>query len=516
MITVRNGNYRQMVTAVSEFADELSHYNVGLFYYSGHSLQYQGQNYLIPVNAKIQRPVDIQFEAVNAAQVLADMGSSGDQTNIVILDACRNNPFVTESRSMSRGLAVLRAPAGSMVVYSTAPDQVALDGTGPDSPFTTALLQHIGTPGVEVNQMLTEVRREVVQETHGEQVPWASSSLTSSFYFVRPIPPVTASNTGAQATASPSSQLMMRLQERAYRNKTKALQMQSLSRNLSDAEKASLYKRYSLSSAILFALGNWLLLGTGNWIQGDYLGGLLCSGLIVGGFALIFADGSSNPNSNTFGTMGTIGMGAMLSGITVGFVIPFVFQSHNNRNLRLALGYYQENARTGDAVVSSASSPASSEPSKIYKIGQKGPGGGVVFYDKGSYSNGWRYLEAAPTDQSSHITWGSSRIPVSGTKTAIGTGKANTEAIVSAMGGGTYAASLCADLRLGGYSDWFLPSRDELNVMREEKGVIGGFASDYYWSSSESNSRSVWVLLFGDGTQFHGTYYAHVRAIRAF
>ncbi len=156
-----------------------------------------------------------------------------------------------------------------------------------------------------------------------------------------------------------------------------------------------------------------------------------------------------------------------------------------------------------------------------YAVGDTGPAGGIVFYDKGSYSDGWRYLEAAPSDQSSGIQWGGYGTTVGGTSTATGTGAANTAAIVARLGtGSSYAARVCAELVLGGYDDWFLPSRDELNQMYQKQGVIGGFASDSYWSSSEYGSYGAWGQHFYNGLQYNANkdYLdgLRVRACRAF
>lgn len=160
---------------------------------------------------------------------------------------------------------------------------------------------------------------------------------------------------------------------------------------------------------------------------------------------------------------------------------------------------------------------------RVYEIGETGPAGGIVFYDKGSYSDGWRYLEAAPSDidvsgDYTHV-WGGYGTSVGGT------GTANTQAIVAAYGTsdpynhtGNYAARLCDLYSYGGYDDWFLPSKDELNQMYVQKGGIGGFASDYYLSSSEYSSSSAWDQSFGYGSQ--GNYSKlgsrRVRAVRAF
>ena len=157
-----------------------------------------------------------------------------------------------------------------------------------------------------------------------------------------------------------------------------------------------------------------------------------------------------------------------------------------------------------------------------YTIGETGPAGGMIFYDKGSYSDGWRWLEAAPSDQSTGIQWYNGTYTTTGaTATAIGTGEANTQAIVASQDIGSYAAELCADLTLGGYRDWFLPSKDELNLMYVNLKVQGrgGFASAWYWSSSEGNFSYAWAQDFVIVNQFHGNKddgNGYVRAARAF
>jgi hypothetical protein len=164
----------------------------------------------------------------------------------------------------------------------------------------------------------------------------------------------------------------------------------------------------------------------------------------------------------------------------------------------------------------------SSAESATYKIGDRGPAGGWIFYDKGNSSDGWRYLEAAPEDQGNDVEWGcyGKSIVPSAEGTAIGTGKSNTQAIIKSCGGSSTAAKLAAEYRGGGKSDWFLPSKDELNLMYKNlhKNGIGGFAG-YYWSSSEDFVNTVWHQGFNAGNQesdvkFH--YTCRVRAVRAF
>ena len=155
-----------------------------------------------------------------------------------------------------------------------------------------------------------------------------------------------------------------------------------------------------------------------------------------------------------------------------------------------------------------------------------GPAGGIVFYDKGGFSDGWRYLEAAPSFQNTRSSWGGYTTWVGGTSTAIGTGEANTNAIVALYGNAEpragrtdYAAKLCYDLVIGGYDDWFLPSKDELNLMYQHREAIGGFSSGDYLSSSETSSWDVWSHSFSNGSQtpfLTKDLRVWVRAIRAF
>ena len=160
-------------------------------------------------------------------------------------------------------------------------------------------------------------------------------------------------------------------------------------------------------------------------------------------------------------------------------------------------------------------------PSLTYTIGDTGPAGGLIFYDKGISSDGWRYLEAAPSDQSTGATWGCAGILTGADGTAVGTGEQNTLDIETGCTTAGTATDICANLSLGGYSDWFLPSKDELNLMYTNLKVagIGGFAGNYYWSSSESNAPNAWSQDFNNGNQYNyynknNTY--RVRAVRAF
>jgi Caspase domain len=179
----KNVDKRTMEESIRNFGRQLKGGGVGLFYFAGHGMQVEGQNYLIPVNAKIESESDIKYEAVDAGLVLGKMEDAGNQLNIVILDACRNNPFSRSFRNAATGLARMDAPTGSLIAYSTAPGAVAADGSERNGVFTKHLIKHLATPDLTVEQVLKRVRVDVAAETHQHQIPWESSSLMGEFYF---------------------------------------------------------------------------------------------------------------------------------------------------------------------------------------------------------------------------------------------------------------------------------------------------------------------------------------------
>jgi uncharacterized caspase-like protein len=183
VITRTDATLRQMKAAVDAFWVELKQGGVGLFFFAGHGLQVQGRNYLVPVDAGVAVEQDVEFECLDAGRVLGRMEAAGNDLNLVFLDACRNNPFARSFRSGRRGLARMDAPTGSLVAFATAPGSVAADGKGRNGIFTGALLKHIRTPGLQINELLMSVRRDVVERSSKKQVPWESSSLLGKFYF---------------------------------------------------------------------------------------------------------------------------------------------------------------------------------------------------------------------------------------------------------------------------------------------------------------------------------------------
>jgi carboxyl-terminal processing protease len=186
VVKLVDGDQKAMKRAISDFGGRLLAAGpdaVGLFFYAGHGVQIRGINYLVPVGAAIEREADAELEAVNAEWVLDQMSYAGNSVNIMLLDACRNNPLTRSFRNADRGLARMDAPTGTFVGYSTAPGEVAADGTGRNSPYVTALVSEMGRPGIALEETFRNVRVRVMAETDQRQVPWDSSSLTGAFYF---------------------------------------------------------------------------------------------------------------------------------------------------------------------------------------------------------------------------------------------------------------------------------------------------------------------------------------------
>jgi tetratricopeptide (TPR) repeat protein len=187
-----NLNSTTMRSKIAEFGAALPGAGVSLLYYAGHGMQVSGRNYLVPVDAKVERPSALGTEAIEVNTIIADMEAE-KRINLVFLDACRDNPLSrnlarsmgggSRSTAVGQGLAQVNAGIGTLITFATSPDTIALDGSGRNSPFTQAMLKYIRTPGLEIRSMLTRVRADVIRATNEQQVPWDHSSLTGDFYF---------------------------------------------------------------------------------------------------------------------------------------------------------------------------------------------------------------------------------------------------------------------------------------------------------------------------------------------
>ena len=175
----------EMVRVVQDFSAKVAERGPGtvaMIYYAGHGVQVAGENYLLPVDAKISAPSDLDGNSLRLVDLMGTLESIQSRMRIVVLDACRNNPF-PEVNDTGRGLAIVDAPNGSIVGYSTAPGMEAQDGDGNHSPYTSAFLNIAREPNLPIEQLFKRVRLEVNNTTKGKQTPWESSSLTSDFYF---------------------------------------------------------------------------------------------------------------------------------------------------------------------------------------------------------------------------------------------------------------------------------------------------------------------------------------------
>ena len=201
-----NVNQGEMKRLIREFGQSLKGGGAGLFYYAGHGVQSKGRNYLIPVDAAIQGEAEVEDSGVDASFMLNYMDDAQNGLNIVILDACRNNPFARSFRSASDGLAQIDAPTGTLIAYATAPGRVASDGTGQNGLYTSELLRQMHVPGVSATEMFMRVRANVMKQTANKQVPWEASSLVGTFYFREPLKslpvPTTTQSTSEARTES--------------------------------------------------------------------------------------------------------------------------------------------------------------------------------------------------------------------------------------------------------------------------------------------------------------------------
>ena len=211
VLTVFDGDAGEMRIAVTEFGRRLKvPETIALFYYAGHGVQADGENYLIPLGADISDITEVALNSLSLGDVLKTMARSESRMNIVILDACRDNPFAATTRSIAQGgLAPVVAPSGSLIGYATAPGQVARDGDGDNSPYSAALAANISVAGLTLEEVFRNARRRVIEVTSGRQVPWEHSSLIGEFFFV----PKTAGLDSREHRFDPSPDFDARLAE---------------------------------------------------------------------------------------------------------------------------------------------------------------------------------------------------------------------------------------------------------------------------------------------------------------
>jgi hypothetical protein len=185
VIKLINPTQKDLKISIDEFGEKLRGYKVGLFYFAGHGVQLKGLNYLIPIDANLKTEKMVEYDCVEANRVLRYMEESKADVSIMILDACRDNPFERSwSRGIGlRGLTTMNAPKGSLIAYSTSPGKTASDGNGSNGLYTDALLRHIDGKSITIITMFQNVRIDVIQKSNNEQIPWETTSLTADYYF---------------------------------------------------------------------------------------------------------------------------------------------------------------------------------------------------------------------------------------------------------------------------------------------------------------------------------------------
>lgn len=245
---VLNATYMQLREAVRTFHEKLSagpkEEVVGLFYYAGHGVQYQDENYLVPLDAKVQYEDDIVRMCFPVQRmVLSNMERASSRMNIVILDACRNNPFPATSRSLGAGLGEIKKAYGSFVAYATAPGSVASDGTGKNGLYTQELLKAMQIPGLLIEQVFKEVRRNVLKLSGEKQYTWDSSNIIGDFYFSPPqntapqTATVSAAKTETPAVATTTTEKKPEVSQSAPK---KNISEEQLSKALTDLTNSSI------------------------------------------------------------------------------------------------------------------------------------------------------------------------------------------------------------------------------------------------------------------------------------
>jgi uncharacterized caspase-like protein len=235
-----NAGRKEMHAAIGEFGGKLASGSVGLFYYAGHGIQSADKNFLIPVDADLQSEDDLDADAIDAGKVMRAMEAARNRLNIVILDACRDNPLPKGGRSGSRGLAVIPAPTGTFVAYATGPGKKAEDGDrGGNGVYTGELIKALRQPGLKIEEVFKKAANGVMEKTGGKQVPWTQASLQGDFYFR----PQAATPAPAPAPAPAGGADMDALFWSSVKDSTKAVEFEAYLTQFPNGTFAGLAKR---------------------------------------------------------------------------------------------------------------------------------------------------------------------------------------------------------------------------------------------------------------------------------
>jgi uncharacterized caspase-like protein len=181
VINVRDGSSDDMTRAVESFLKRLGQNDVGLFYFSGHGVEYAGRNYLLPINLNTNEPEEIPRFGLDVTRLIERLSRAEDKLSIIVVDACRNNPVRSKTRQLSAGLSEIKPARGALIGFSTGPGMVAEDGQDNLSPYTKHLAKNLMQKGLKVESIFKITARDVEIETAGRQIPWYSSNLRLDF-----------------------------------------------------------------------------------------------------------------------------------------------------------------------------------------------------------------------------------------------------------------------------------------------------------------------------------------------
>ena len=247
-----NIDLKKMKRAIADMANAIRHHgrsSTAIFYYAGHGVQVGQSNYLIPVDASIESEGDVAIEGLNVASILESLNDAGAGVNVIILDACRNNPYRTSFRSPARGLARIDGPPGFLIAFSTDPGKTATDGpAGGNSPYSQALAASLGKPGIKIEEAFKQVRKEVFELTRGSQVPWETSSLLQDLYMAGELQTSAAAKSSAhaplgtdtaKAKAEAEAEVVRAREEIAKAEAVKRKAKTDMERARADAERAA-------------------------------------------------------------------------------------------------------------------------------------------------------------------------------------------------------------------------------------------------------------------------------------
>ena len=198
---------QKLAALLNRFKAKIQQGATALVFFSGYGIQSGKQSYLLPVDAQIWTEADVKRDGIAIESILADMDAAGAAVKLVIIDASRRNPFERRFRGLSTGLAPLVPPAGTLAIYSAAPDKAVNDSDGANSLFITELLKKMRTPGLSAEAIFNSAQKDVAHASKNEQLPWVSSSLADDFFFTKP---ATQDSTSPPAHVPPPSSTSQR------------------------------------------------------------------------------------------------------------------------------------------------------------------------------------------------------------------------------------------------------------------------------------------------------------------